>query len=107
VEQGAGRFPQVAGLRFTWRAEAPAGQRLLSVSVRTAEGGYAPLEDQRLYTVVTNDFLRRGGDNYTVLRDRAIDPYDGGPNLEEVFEAWLARHSPVAPSTDARIARAQ
>ena len=107
VEQGAGRFPQVAGLRFTWRPEAPAGQRLVSVSVRTADGAYAPLEDERVYGVVTNNFLRRGGDNYTVLRDRAIEPYDSGPNLEEVFEAWLARRSPVAPATDGRIARAQ
>lgn len=107
VEQGAGRFPQVAGLRVTWRAEAPAGQRLVSVSVRTPEGGYAPLEDQRLYGMVTNNFLRRGGDNYAVLRERAIDAYDSGPNLEEVFEAWLARRSPVAPSVDGRIARAQ
>ncbi len=107
VEQGAGRFPQVAGLRFTWRAEAPAGARVVSVSVRTPEGGYAPLEDQRIYGVVTNNFLRRGGDAYAVLRERAIDPYDSGPNLEEVFEAWLARRSPVAPVTDGRIARAQ
>ena len=107
VEQGAGRFPQVAGLRFAWRPEAPAGQRLVAVSVRTPDGGYAPLEDQRVYGVVTNNFLRRGGDNYTVLRDRAIDPYDSGPNLEEVFEAWLARRSPVTPATDGRIARAQ
>ena len=107
VEQGAGRFPQVAGLRFTWRPEAPAGQRLVSVSVRTADGGYAPIEDQRLYGVVTNNFLRRGGDNYAVLRERAIDPYDSGPNLEEVLEAWLARRSPVTPATDGRIARAQ
>lgn len=107
VEQGAGRFPQVAGLRFTWRPAAPAGQRLVSVSVRTADGAYAPLEDERVYGVVTNNFLRRGGDNYTVLRDRAIEPYDSGPNLEEVFEAWLARRSPVAPATDGRIARAQ
>jgi 5'-nucleotidase len=107
VEQVAGRFPQVAGLRFTWRADAPAGQRLVSVSVRQPDGGYAPLADARLYGVVTNSFLRQGGDAYTVLRERAVDAYDSGPNLEEVFADWLARRSPVRPATDQRIARVQ
>ncbi len=104
VEQGAGRFPQVAGLRFTWRPMAPAGSRLVSVSVRQPDGSYAPLDDDRVYGVVTNNFLRQGGDGYTVLRDRAIDPYDGGPNLEEVMEAFFSRHSPLAPLLDGRIA---
>ncbi|WP_439578363.1 bifunctional metallophosphatase/5'-nucleotidase [Elioraea sp.] len=107
VEQQAGRFPQVAGLRFTWHPEAPSGQRLRSVAVRTPEGGYAPLDHQRIYGVVTNNFLRLGGDGYAVLRERAVAPYDSGPNLEEVFESWLARRSPVQPETDGRIARAQ
>ncbi len=104
VEQGAGRFPQVAGLRFTWRANAPAGSRLVAVSVRQPDGTYAPLDDDRLYGVVTNNFLRQGGDAYTVLRDRAIDPYDGGPNLEEVVAAFFSRHTPLGPLLDGRIA---
>jgi len=103
-EQGAGRFPQVAGLRFTWRPGAPAGSRLAAVTVRRLDGSYAPLEDDRVYSVVTNNFLRQGGDAYTVLRDRAIDPYDTGPNLEEVMEAFFARRSPLAPLLDGRIA---
>lgn len=106
VEQGAGRFPQVAGLRFAWRAGAPAGRRLVSVSVRM-EGRYVPLDDARHYGVVTNNFLRQGGDGYAVLRERAIDPYDLGPNLEEVFADWLARQSPARPGTDGRISAVQ
>ncbi len=106
-EQGAGRFPQVAGLRFTWRPSAPAGARLVSVSVRGPDGSYAPLDDDRIYGVVTNNFLRLGGDAYTVLRDRAIDPYDSGPNLEEVMEAFLAARSPLSPLLDGRISEAQ
>ncbi|HEY0274908.1 MAG TPA: bifunctional metallophosphatase/5'-nucleotidase, partial [Paenirhodobacter sp.] len=34
VESGAGRFPQVAGLRYVWNPKAPAGERLVSVEVR-------------------------------------------------------------------------
>jgi 2',3'-cyclic-nucleotide 2'-phosphodiesterase (5'-nucleotidase family) len=33
VEEGAGRFPQVAGLRFTWNPAAEPGSRIVSVEV--------------------------------------------------------------------------
>jgi 5'-nucleotidase/UDP-sugar diphosphatase len=105
AETGAGRFPQVAGLRVAWNPAAPPGQRVVSIEVVGADGARAPLDDQRLYGVVTNNFLRQGGDNYVTLRDRAIDPYDSGPNLEEVFEAWLAAHGPLTPVLDGRIER--
>ncbi|MDW8443734.1 MAG: 5'-nucleotidase C-terminal domain-containing protein [Acetobacteraceae bacterium] len=75
----------------------PVGSRLVSVAVRQPDGSYAPLDEDRVYGVVTNNFLRQGGDAYTVLRDRAIDPYDGGPNLEEVMEAYLRPPQPPQP----------
>jgi 5'-nucleotidase len=53
---------------------------------------------------VTNDFLRRGGDGYVVLRDQVLEAYDTGPLLEEVVAAHLAAQSPLAPRTDGRIA---
>ena len=104
VEEGAGRFPQVAGLRFVWDPEAAAGSRVVSVEV-AGEGGWAALESEALYGVVSNDFLRRGGDGYGVLRDAALDAYDFGPGLEEVVRDWLAARSPYRPETDGRIAR--
>jgi 5'-nucleotidase len=85
----AGRFPQVAGLRFAWDASAPAGQRLGPVEVRR-DGRWEALEPERVYRVVTNDFLRRGGDGYAMLRDAALAAYDSGPLLEEVVAGFLA-----------------
>ena len=85
----AGRFPQVAGLRFAWDAAAPPGQRLGPVEVRR-EGRWEALELGRVYRVVTNDFLRRGGDGYAMLRDAALEAYDNGPLLEEVVAGFLA-----------------
>lgn len=85
----AGRFPQVAGIRFAWDAAAPAGSRLGPVEVRRA-GRWEALEPERVYRVVTNDFLRRGGDGYAVLRDAALEAYDNGPLLEEVVAGFLA-----------------
>lgn len=105
AETGSGRFLQVAGLRLVWNPAAPPGARLASLALVRADGALEPIEDQRLYGVVTNNFLRAGGDGYVTFRDRAVDPYDSGPNIEEVVEAWLAARGPLAPDRDGRIAR--
>lgn len=96
----AGRFPQVAGLRIAFDPAAPPGQRLRDV--RTADG---PLENDRAYRVVTNNFMRAGGDGYAVLRDAALEAYDDGPPLEEVVADHLSARGRVAPVLDGRIAK--
>jgi len=92
---GTGRFPQVAGLRVIWNPAAPPGSRVMQVEVRQADGSYSPLDPNAVYRVVTNDFMRRGGDGYTVFRDRAINPYDFGPALDEALADYMAMLSPV------------
>jgi len=101
---GKGAFPQVAGLRLIWNPLAAPDARLTAVAVRQADGSFAPLDPGRVYLVVTNNFLRAGGDGYGVLKERAIDPYDAGPGLDEVVARLLAGASPLQPSTDGRIA---
>jgi len=103
VSDGAGRFPQVAGMRYVWDPALPAGARVVSVAVAGADG-FAPLDPEADYGVVSNDFLRRGGDGYAVFRDRGRDAYDFGPNLEEVVIDYLAARSPYVPAPDDRIA---
>ena len=103
---GSGAFPQVAGLRYRWDASRPAGDRVRLVEVRGADGTYAPLDEARLYRLVSNNFLRRGGDGYDVLRDNAIDAYDFGPVLADSAVAYLAQRSPVSPQLEGRISRA-
>ena len=93
----AGRFPQVAGLRFAYDPEAPPGARIREVTV-----GGAPLDPERMYGVVSNSFLRGGGDGYTMLRE-AEDAYDFGPLLADVVAEYLAARGPYAPYTDGRI----
>ncbi|MCW5750180.1 MAG: 5'-nucleotidase C-terminal domain-containing protein [Alphaproteobacteria bacterium] len=105
LEEGRGRFPQVAGLRFAFDPARPTGARILAIEIREADGRFAPLEPARRYRIATNDFLRRGGDGYAIFRERAIEPYDFGPNVEEVMVEHLARHSPVRPTLDGRISR--
>lgn len=103
VETGGGRFPQLAGARLTWSPSRPAGSRVVSVEIRRADGTFLPLDPDALYTVATNDFMRRGGDGYVAFRDRAVDPYDFGPGLEDALAGYIRANSPVRAATDGRI----
>ena len=69
VEEGAGRFPQVAGLRLTWDPSvAPMQGRIKSVEVREGDA-WVPIDPAKVYSVATNNFMRNGGDGYVALRD--------------------------------------
>jgi 5'-nucleotidase len=100
---GGGAFPQIAGGRVVWDPLAPPTERLVSLSLRQADGSFAPVVADRLYRIVTNNFMRAGGDGYVSLRDRAVDPYDAGPSLDETVTAALTAAGIVAGNTDGRI----
>jgi 5'-nucleotidase len=103
LAEGGGRFPQVAGLRYTLTPDAPVGSRISAVEVETA-AGWAPIEPARVYGVATNNFMRKGGDGYRMFAEKAVDPYDFGPNLEDVVIDHLRANSPYAPRLAGRIA---
>jgi 5'-nucleotidase len=103
VSDGAGRFPQVAGLRFSFdRTVGPNSGRIKSVEVKAGDG-WQPIEPDKLYLVASNNYMRAGGDGYAVLRDKARNAYDYGPDLAEVLTTYLQAHRPYRPYTDGRI----
>lgn len=75
-EVGDGRFPQVGGMRYSFDPERPAGDRILSAEIKNTDGSYTAIDPNTIYQVVTNDFMRRGGDFYSMFANNAIDPYD-------------------------------
>ena len=77
---GRGGFPQWAGLRLT-----ATGLETLT------EAGWASLDPAATYLVVTNNFLRNGGDGYVTFRDRGADAYDNGPGVDDAFVTALSR----------------
>lgn len=102
VEEGGGRFPQVAGLRFSFDRSKPAGSRLVSVEVEDG-GAFAALDPEKTYSLVSNNFMRGGGDGYAVFKDKGENAYDYGPGLETVLADYLAAHQPFKPYTSGRI----
>ncbi len=100
-EEGAGRFPQVAGLKFTFDVSQPAGERISDVMVMEGDS-YAPIDPAKTYGVVSNNYVRNGGDGYSMFRD-AQNAYDFGPDLADVTAEYLAEMGSTAPMLDGRI----
>jgi 5'-nucleotidase len=107
VEEGAGRFPQVAGMRYSWDPEAEPGSRIVSVEIEGEDGSFAPIDPEATYGVVTNNYMRGGGDGYSVFSAYGENAYDYGPGLEQVVADYLAENSPYTPYTDGRISQSE
>lgn len=104
AEEGAGRFPQVSGMSFTWDPAAPAGSRIVEAMV-ASEDGFVPLDPAATYLAVTNNYVRNGGDGYKMFTGDDKNAYDYGPDLADVTAEYLAAGSPYQPYTDGRISR--
>ena len=100
---GTGRFPQVSGLRYEFDSTSAPGSRLKRVEVGDSSGGYAPIDEGKMYTVATNNFMRTGGDGYEIFEKDAQEPYDYGRPLEEALMDYMIRKHPVAVVKDGRI----
>jgi 5'-nucleotidase len=97
MEDGAGRFPQVAGMSYTVDPAAEAGSRISDVMV-----GGEPIDLAATYGAVSNNYVRNGGDGYAMFKD-AENAYDFGPDLADVTAEYLAEGGAYTPYTDGRI----
>jgi 5'-nucleotidase len=93
----AGRFPQIAGFRFTYTLSQPAGSRIVSVTL----SDNTPIPpDATVYSLATLDFLNSGGDGYTVLADGT------GTSLDlaaAVVSDHIATLGTIVPAIEGRI----
>jgi len=62
IDEGAGRFPQVSGISFSYNRSAAVGSRVRELMIAGL-----PAEPAREYTIATDDFLAAGGDGYKVF----------------------------------------
>jgi len=103
VEETKGRFAQVSGLRYAWNDDVePLQGRIKQVQVNE-DGGWVDIDPEKTYTLVTNDFMRAGGDGYKLFATNGMNAYDFGPGIEEVVADYLANNNPYQPYTDRRI----
>jgi 2',3'-cyclic-nucleotide 2'-phosphodiesterase (5'-nucleotidase family) len=94
-----GRFPQVSGLRIEFDPQRPPGGRVLSIAV-----GDKPLNPDRTYRVATNDFMARGGDDYSGFA--AVDPViplKDSPLLADEVMIYLRDLGSVSSRVEGRV----
>ena len=96
-EEGAGRFPQVAGMSYAFDLSKEPGSRISDVMA-----GGAPIDPDKIYGVVSNNYVRNGGDGYAMFKD-AMNAYDFGPDLADVTAEFIAANAPYMPYKDGRI----
>ena len=96
-----GRFPQVAGMKYVVETGNATGERVVEVMV-DMNGTWEALDPDKMYGVVSNNYVRNGGDGYKMFRD-AENAYDFGPDLADVTAEFLAANAPYQPYTDGRI----
>jgi 2',3'-cyclic-nucleotide 2'-phosphodiesterase (5'-nucleotidase family) len=88
----------ISGLRVTFDRRKSGEDRL--VSLMLADG--TPVDDAKLYSITTNDFVVAGGDGYTELGN-GTDVQDTGIFLRDVFVDYVRARGVLSPTTDGRI----
>jgi 2',3'-cyclic-nucleotide 2'-phosphodiesterase (5'-nucleotidase family) len=91
-----GLFPQVSGIKFRFDGNAEIGNRVQEVWV-----GGEKLDPNKMYTLATNDFMKAGGDGYSMFADAPIVSEAGG--LEELLMEYIENNAPIAPEVEGRI----
>lgn len=95
VETGAGRFPQISGMSFSYNPTKPAGERVIEVKV-----GDKPLDLTKTYKVATIDFLAAGGDGYESFKKPF---FNTGLSMYSVVEEALIKRQVLNPKVEGRI----
>lgn len=97
-----GRFPQVGGIKFTADLSKPVGQRVTDAQVGDLKSGFKPLDKTAIYRVVTNDFMRDGGDGYTAFQKGKNFGGDT-EQLDQALLRYLKANPNVSPAKEGRI----
>jgi 5'-nucleotidase/UDP-sugar diphosphatase len=102
VESAKGRFPQVAGITFTYTTNQPFGSRIQNISINGQT-----LQATKEYTLATTDYLMQGGDGYTTLsmtQNKSVITQDT-PLLSDVVIRAIQSKKTIAPKIEGRIVR--
>jgi len=100
IAQGAGGFPQFSKeVRYT--IDKTPGQDKGVVKDITIGG--APIDPNKMYRFCTNDYTLGGGDGYTVVKDKAQDPFNTSLLLSFVVGEYVKSKGTITPALDGRL----
>lgn len=92
------RILHISGIRYRWDAQRAPNDRVLEVM---KDG--KPIDPEKRYSVVLNEYLAEGGDAFTLLEN--IQRQATGLLDIDALERYVRKHSPLRASTEKRIER--
>ncbi|MGE5529684.1 MAG: bifunctional metallophosphatase/5'-nucleotidase [Patescibacteria group bacterium] len=95
-----GRMLQIAGLRYTWDAARPPGDRVVKLALADGE----PVARDKTYTAAANSFLAAGGDGFTVFAEIAAQEAVMC-DLDALVGYLQTLKQPIAARIDGRITK--
>ncbi|XP_060805981.1 apyrase [Amyelois transitella] len=99
------RMLQVSGLRPVFDGSRPLGDRVVDVSVRCIDCDvprYEPLELDKYYKVVSQNFIGQGGDGFSMISENRRN-IEGVGRDYDILMQYIQRQSPVFSEVDGRI----
>jgi hypothetical protein len=85
-----GAIPKTSGIRYTIDYSQPKGRRIIDVEVLGHFCKFQPLREDKIYTILTNSYLARGGDGYTIF---TTSPTFTPTGVSEADSFWLHAQS--------------
>jgi 2',3'-cyclic-nucleotide 2'-phosphodiesterase (5'-nucleotidase family) len=111
-----GRFPQVGGIAFSFDPNRPAGNRVVSLAIKNANGittdvvvqnGQLVGDPNRTFRTVTLNFLAGGGDGYPFPNFPAINQVETGIGEQTALANYLTQRFANTPFNVADVGVAQ
>ncbi|ATL92285.1 bifunctional metallophosphatase/5'-nucleotidase [Aeromonas sp. CU5] len=95
IGNGNGSFPYTAGVRFTYQADRPKGQRITRLEWEASPGQWQAVNAEQIYRGVSSAYTASGKEGYTALaRTLTQHNQELGITLADAFIRW-ARHLPT------------
>lgn len=93
LDPGAGAFLHVSGLSWTLNRQTKQAENVMV--------GDAPIDLDKTYSVVTNNFMAAGGDGYEMLAD--LPKYETGFVDADALKEYIEQMGEVSPEVEGRL----
>ncbi|MDR7073309.1 bifunctional metallophosphatase/5'-nucleotidase [Fictibacillus barbaricus] len=100
-----GGFLHMSGMKLTYDSTKPAGNRVVTMELKNADGTFTPLDLNKEYVIATNAFTAKGGDGFTVFQNAYNQGRvtDLGLSDWENLRDYVAELGTVNPQIEKRI----
>ncbi|WP_020592741.1 5'-nucleotidase C-terminal domain-containing protein [Kiloniella laminariae] len=75
------------------------------MAIKDQHQGYLPLQPDRSYRIIVNDYMVQGGDGYNLLTNQSQKTFTQGPRMDDILADYIAAFGPVSVELEGRIAQ--